>query len=150
MRTRARLQPILVLLLAACSPSGGATLSLGEAATGSPLPSTDGTPAASATIGPSSAVPGIPADFPVMDGMEPTEGSPSPDVILAWRTSANGAEVFAFYDQQLAAAGYEVGLAGPGGSVAVFRFTPPAGTELQLDLYADDSGTTVELRPPAP
>ena len=149
MPTRARLLPIL-LLLAACSPSGGATLSLGEATTTSPAPSSDATPDASPSAHASAELPEIPANFPVMTGMQPADSSAAPDVIQAWRTAANGAQVFAFYDEQLATAGYEVGLAGPGDSVAVFRFTPPGGPELQLDLYADDGGTTVELRPPAP
>lgn len=150
MGTRARPLPIVLLLLAACSPSGGATLSLGGAATTSTAPSGDATPGASPSVLPSAELPEIPADFPVMHGMQPVDAPGASDVIQAWSTAANGAQVFAFYDEQLPAAGYEVGLAGPGDSVAVFRFTTPGGSELQLDLYADDVGTTVELRPPAP
>jgi hypothetical protein len=84
-----------------------------------------------------------------MDGMQPVT-SDDPSVIAAWRTDADGAEVYAFYEDELPAAGFQVDLAGPGGGVAIFRFSAPEGEQLQMDMYAEGRGTLVELRLPHP
>jgi len=130
------------LLLAACvgtipSPRSSPTTPMTSsptAATGTPEPST----------------PGLPAGFPLMRGMVADERLPSePGLIGRWTTEANGAEVYAFLKDALSAAGYHLDLHGPGDTVAVIRFTPPGGRQLQIDLgQAGGGGTFMELRLP--
>ena len=93
--------------------------------------------------------PAVPAGFPVMPGMHEDRPLPNqPGLIGRWTTEANGAEVYAFLEEALPAAGYRIDLLGPGDTVAVIRFTPPGGEQLQIDLGQAGTGTYVELRLP--
>jgi hypothetical protein len=71
-----------------------------------------------------------------------------PGLIARWTTKANGADVYSYLEDALPAAGYQVDLLGPGDVVAVIRFTPPGGTQLQVDLGQAGDGTFIELRLP--
>lgn len=135
--------PLLVVLLGGClGPVGSPIVSVGEVTTVSPSPSPS--PTASGH-----GLPGIPAGFPVMPGMVADQAAPSETGLIArWTTEANGAEVYAFLQEALPDAGYHVDLLAPGGAVAVIRFTPPDGEQLQIDLGVADGGTVMELRVP--
>jgi hypothetical protein len=143
---------LLLAILSACGvtastadgTAGGAASAL---ASSTPPPSLSTADASAA--GSSIALPPVPDGFPLMEGMQPI-ATDEPQVIAAWRTVANGAQVYAFFEEELPAAGYEVDVAGPGGAVAVFRFRPPGGDQLQIDMYAQGNGTLVELRLPHP
>ena len=145
-RSRTVLQPGVLaigsaVMLAAClgsvespSPSSGASMP------GSSRP-TAGTSARE--------TPGLPAGFPLMPGMVADDPLPNePGLIGRWTTESNGAEVYAFLKDALPAAGYRVDLLGPGDTVAVVRFTPPGGQQLQIDLGQAGAGTFMELRQP--
>ena len=132
---------LAILLLAACtgaiaSPSASAAGSMASSPTtrtGMPEPST----------------PGPPAGFPLMRGMVADDPLPTETGLIGrWTTEANGAEVYAFLKDALPAAGYRVDLLGPGDTVAVIRFTPPGGQQLQIDLGQAGAGTFMELRLP--
>ena len=129
------------IALGACLGRGGTpTTSVGEVATLPPSPTSSAR---------GLAAPDIPARFPVMAGMEADE--PLPDalgLIGRWTTAANGADVYAFLVDALPRAGYHVDLLAPGDTVAVIRFTPPGGRQLQIDLGQEGSGTFMELRLP--
>jgi hypothetical protein len=127
----------LAILLAAClGPVGSPTVSVGDVTTFNPSPTEE-------------AVPEIPAGFPVMPGMLQDDPTPSePGLVARWRTKASGAEVYTFLEDALPAAGYRVDLLGPGDVVAVIRFTPPGGAQLQIDLGQAGGGTFMELRLP--
>jgi hypothetical protein len=93
--------------------------------------------------------PGLPVGFPVMPGMVADEALPGDSGLIGrWTTDANGARVFAFLKDALPAAGYRVDLLGPGDTVAVIRFTPPDGQQLQIDLGRAGAGTFMEVRQP--
>jgi hypothetical protein len=144
-----------LLLLAILCGCGVATSSADGSAGGIPsgLASSTVLPSGSATTASASGtqieLPPVPDGFPLIYGMQPVT-SDDPSVIAAWRTDADGAEVYAFYEDELPAAGFQVDLAGPGGGVAIFRFGPPEGERLQMDMYAEGHGTLVELRLPHP
>lgn len=129
------------LVLAAC-----------VSANGSPSPSvagpTPGSPGSS-TGTPGPTTPGLPAGFPLMRGMVADDPLPTESGLIGrWTTEANGAEVFAFLKDALPAAGFRVDLLGPGDTVAVIRFTPPRGQQLQIDLGQAGADTFMELRLP--
>jgi hypothetical protein len=130
---------LAALLLAGCagaSRSPTASLAPSVAPTSSPSTSIEETPA-------------LPSGFPVMPGMVPDVPlATEPGLIGRWTTHANGAEVYAFLQEALPAAGYRVDLLGPGDTVAVIRFTPPGGQQLQIDLGQAGDGSFMELRLP--
>jgi hypothetical protein len=119
-----------------------------------PSASPSSVPSVAPTTTPSTAgsvpeKPRLPAGFPVMPGMVADGPSPDePGLIGRWTTRANGAEVYAFLADALPAAGYRVDLLGPGDTVAVIRFTPPGGQQLQIDLGQAGDRTFMELRLP--
>jgi hypothetical protein len=138
---RCRALGVLAILLTGClGPVGSPGMSLGEVMTASASPS----PSLSR-----GDLPEIPAGFPIMRGMVVDDALPSePGLIARWTTEANGAEVYTFLEDALPAAGYRVDMMGPGDSVAVIRFTPPGGEQLQIDLGQAGAGTFMELRLP--
>jgi hypothetical protein len=73
-----------------------------------------------------------------------------PTVIARWTSDASSPEVYEFYLDALPAAGFVVKDRFPGGSVAVIRFTTPAGETLDLALVGQDAegGTRISLRLP--
>ena len=148
MTSPARRAVPLLMLLAGCVAPGDATQSIGAVATASASPSAAVTATPTPLTSPAAVLPPVPDGFPVMASMEPADTGGEPEVIAAWRTPANGSRVYAFYEEHLANAGYEIDLAGPGDTVAVFRFTPPGADQLQLDMYADEDGTSLQLRLP--
>jgi hypothetical protein len=129
------------IALGAClGPAGTPTISVGEVTTLRPSPTSSAT---------GLAAPEIPARFPVMAGIEVDEPLPdAPGLIGRWTTAANGADVYTFLADALLRAGYHVDLLAPGDTVAVIRFTPPGGRQLQIDLGQEGSGTFMELRLP--
>jgi len=130
------------IVLAACGgPTGTPSISIGQVITLSPSPTFSASGLAT--------LPAVPAGFPLMAGMQPDEPLPAePGLIGRWTTSANGADVFAFLQSELPKAGYRIDLAAPGDTVAVIRFTPPGGRQLQIDLAQQGAGTALELRLP--
>lgn len=131
------------LLLVACVASAGSpSLSINQSMTHSPV-------ASAGTSG--LQTPGLPAGFPIMPGLvaeDPLSIANDPGLIGRWKTDANGAQVFAFLKAALPAAGYRVDLLGPGDTVAVIRFTPHGGRQLQIDLGQAGAGTFMEVRLP--
>ena len=129
------------LLLAACVGSTATPSPSSAEPTPSSVSSSSGTPEAS--------TPGLPAGVPIMRGRVEDEPLPLEEGLIGrWTTEANGAEVFAFLENALPAAGYRVDLLGPGDTVAVIRFTLPGGQQLQIDLGQAGAGTFMELRLP--
>jgi hypothetical protein len=141
LRTRIAMAGLGVALVACSSSVTTPAISIGEVTTAQP--------SRSSSASGLRELPGIPAGFPVMPGMQAEEPLRSePELIGRWTTSSNGSAVFAFLKDGLPQAGYRVDLLAPGGTAAIIRFTPPDGEQLQIDLGQEGSGTFMELRLP--
>jgi len=138
-----------VLVLAACETAPSAPRS------DAPSPGLDGSapaaasrppsPAASATA---SAVPTVPAGFPVAPGATQLgEAEHATGLIAAWETGEVGPVVYDFYLAALPTAGFEVIGAYPGGAAATIRFRAGAAV-LDVSLTGGLEGTVIELRVP--
>jgi hypothetical protein len=139
-RTLPLVMGVGVLLAACATPATTSTASRPADRTASP--SVSASPV-------SQSPPELPAGFPLMPGMVADGELPAdPDLIGRWTTEANGAQVYAYLQDALPAAGYRIDLLAPGDTVAVIRFTPPDGRQLQIDLGQEGGGTSVELRLP--
>jgi hypothetical protein len=139
MRTSA-VAAVAVVTAACVGAVGTPTISIGEMATDAPSPT-------ASTTGPGTSQ--VPDGFPLMPGMRADDALPgAPGLIGRWTSASNGAEVYAFLETALPKAGYRVDLLAPGDTVAVIRFTPPDGQQLQIDLGQEGSGTFMELRLP--
>lgn len=135
--------PLLLLLLAACSPAPTVTRSLAAAAT--PTYTASSTPAAS----PHPTGPAVPSHFPVMPGSDAVAPPPhAPSLVARWTTAADGAQVYSFFVAALPAAGFEIEQLAPGGDAAIIIFTSPGAPQLELSLTADGDGTRIDLRLP--
>jgi hypothetical protein len=135
--------PVLLLLLAACSPASTVTRSL--AAVSTPTHTVSSTPASS----PHPTGPAVPSDFPVMPGSDAVAPLPHvPSLVARWTTAADGARVYGFFAAALPAAGFEIEQLAPGGEAAIIIFTSPGGPQLELSLTADGDGTRIDLRLP--
>ena len=135
---------LLATLLAGCAgPAATATGPASQSPTGAPIESLAANPSAGASLPP------MPAGFPVHRAMDEVE--PDAGYIAAWTHDALPPDVYAYYVEELPAAGFVVDLEGPGGSVAVIRFHAPDGTPYQLDMYWLDTNLgRVTLGPPHP
>jgi hypothetical protein len=136
--TTVRIISMLILVVAtACRAAVPAT------------PSPSGQPSVTAA---SSALPTVPADFPVMPGATLASRSDmEPGGIATWMTDAHGPRVYDFYVAALPAAGFSIEGLYPGGSVATIRLR--AGDPiLKLVITGDSSGssTQVQLRVDGP
>ncbi len=135
--------PVLLLLLAACSPASTVTGSLAAAST--PTHTASSTPASS----PHSTGPAVPADFPVMPGSDAVAPLPHvPSLLARWTTATDGAQVYGFFVAALPAAGFEIEQLAPGGDAAIIIFTSPGAPQLELSLTADGDRTRIDLRLP--
>ncbi len=126
---------VTVLLLTGCTGPGLAPGSVPP--TGVPSTSaatTDPTARAdpSASSGGTATSPPMPVGFPVHESMRRID--PEGSDIAAWESDGVPSEVYEFYVDELAAAGFVVDLAAPGGEAAIIRFSSPDGTAWQLDL----------------
>lgn len=130
------------------SPWVPATLLLFAAGCGSspissvPPPPAASRPAPTATVGateggsPSpTAVPTLPAGFPIPEGAVPAPGSAAQGApATRWTTERSGPEVYRFFVAALPDAGFVVTGLYPGGEAAAIRFTAPNGTTWLLTL----------------
>jgi len=140
-----------VLVLAACQTAPSAQLS------GAPSPGLDGGASTDASRPPSaaasataSALPTVPAGFPVAPGATQLgEGEHATGLIAAWETDEVGPVVYDFYLAALPTAGFEVIGAYPGGAAATIRFRAGAAV-LDVSLTGGLEGTVIELRVPEP
>lgn len=128
---------LLAIVLAGCA-GPGATASGPATTSQSPGASVASPPAgasAEASASPAHA-PAMPAGFPVHDSME--QADVPPGATAAWTSDAIPPDLYAYYLAALPAAGFEIDLEAPGGTVAILRFHAPDGTPYQLDLNGAD------------
>jgi len=140
-----------VLVLAACQTAPSAQLS------GAPSPGLDGgastdarRPPSAAASATASALPALPAGFPVAPGATPLGvGDHDAGLIAAWETDEVGPVVYDFYLAALPTAGFEVIGEHPGGAAATIRFRAGAAV-LEVSLTGGLEGTVIALRVPEP
>jgi hypothetical protein len=126
---------VMAALLAAC---GGSASSTPQSPTS--VPSLKASPSAAPTR------PELPDEMPVHPDAESMQ-QPPPDAIGAWTVDADPPAVYDFYLGALPAAGFDIGIAAPGGDAAIIRFSAPDGTDYQLDLVGHDPVEVVLGRP---
>jgi hypothetical protein len=135
---RAALSVAFALLLAACADLGPTP----PGRSGEP----GGTALASASMSEADGGP-VPNGFPVIDGSQPASVPASdPGLVARWTTSANGAEVYAFYVDALPAASFKIEQLQPGGAAAVIVFGGQDGSRFELALIPFGDGTKIDLK----
>ena len=126
---------LMAVALVACS-SPAATIPAPSASAGpsDSVPTGRASPPATAPdSGPSPPALVIPVALPVFPGALAAEPT-NPWAIAAWAVDAQPPDVYGFYVAELPASGFLVEQAGPGGDVAIIRFSSADGTSYQLDL----------------
>jgi len=88
---------------------------------------------------------GLPAGMPLPPGSQ--EIAPPVGFIAAWTSDADPPQVYGYYLEALAGAGFSIDDAVPGGEAAIIRFTSLDGTSYQLDMTGH-APVAIALGPP--
>lgn len=126
---------LAALALAGCA--GGSTGSPAPSSLASPMPMATpfSTYVATATSMPVLVMPtGMPVPAGAVGVGPPVGGG----ALEAWTVDADPPDVYDFFVRELAAAGFSVDGAFPGGDAAIIRFSSADGTGYQLDLTGHD------------
>jgi hypothetical protein len=137
---------LLAIVLAGCAGPGATASGLATATASAAASTASHGSRASLEASPSVAEPpAMPDGFPLHDSMEQVEAPPG--ATAAWTSSAIPPDVYAYYLEALPAAGFEIDLEAPGGTVAILRFHASNGTRYQLDMNGTDP-IAITLGPP--
>jgi len=144
---------IVALLIAATTGAActapGATTDITTPPVPSGVASSSMTPAAG-TPTPVPALPAVPDGLPVMPDAVAADPPTEPGSIAGWMVDAIGPDVYNYYLDALAAAGFAIRGRFPGGNVAIIRFATPDGATFDLALVGEGDGaqTRISLRLP--